>query len=79
MSVSRFASSCSFISNSDDCLSYLVAYSFTAASVNSVPEYTMETKMYISWKKYQVFSPIAEVLLDEIKNKFDIVSSVDNI
>lgn len=39
----------------------------------------LETKMYIIWKKYQMFSPIAEVLLDEIKNKFDNVSLVDNI
>ncbi len=38
----------------------------------------LETKMYIIWKKYQMFSPIAEVLLDEIKNKFDTFSSVDN-
>ena len=38
----------------------------------------LETKMYIIWKKYQMFSPIAEVLLNEIKNKFDTVSSVDN-
>lgn len=31
---------------------------------------TLETKMYIIWKKYQVFTPIAELLIDEIKNKF---------
>lgn len=30
----------------------------------------LETKMYIIWKKYQVFTPIAELLLDELKNKF---------
>lgn len=27
----------------------------------------LETKMYVIWKKYQVFTPIAELLLDEIK------------
>ncbi|NCC01115.1 MAG: hypothetical protein EOM34_10645, partial [Clostridia bacterium] len=27
----------------------------------------LETKMYIIWKKYQVFTPAAELLLDEIK------------
>lgn len=27
----------------------------------------LETKMYVIWKKYQVFSPIAELLLDEFK------------
>lgn len=27
----------------------------------------LETKMYVIWKKYQVFSPIAELLLDELK------------
>ncbi|MDE7389805.1 MAG: LysR family transcriptional regulator [Lachnospiraceae bacterium] len=32
----------------------------------------LETKMYLIWKKYQVFSPIAELLLDEIKRNFDI-------
>lgn len=30
----------------------------------------LETKMYIIWKKYQVFTPIAELLLDELKHKF---------
>ena len=30
----------------------------------------LETKMYIIWKKYQVFTPIAELLLDELKNRF---------
>lgn len=28
---------------------------------------TLETKMYVIWKKYQVFTPIAELLIDEIK------------
>ena len=27
----------------------------------------LETKIYVIWKKYQVFSPIAELLLDELK------------
>lgn len=30
----------------------------------------LETKMYIIWKKYQVFSPIAELLLKAIRAKF---------
>lgn len=29
----------------------------------------LETKMYVIWKKYQVFTPIAELLVDEMKNK----------
>lgn len=28
----------------------------------------LETKMYIVWKKYQVFSPIAGLLLDTMKS-----------
>lgn len=31
----------------------------------------LETKMYIIWKKYQVFSPIAELFLKKIKEKFN--------
>lgn len=30
----------------------------------------LETKMYIIWKKYQVFTPIAKLLLDELKERF---------
>ena len=30
----------------------------------------LENKMYLVWKKYQIFSPIAEKFLDEIKNNF---------
>lgn len=30
----------------------------------------LETKMYVIWKKYQVFTPIAELLLDELKESF---------
>lgn len=31
----------------------------------------LETKMYIIWKKYQVFTPIAERLIDQLKDRFD--------
>lgn len=30
---------------------------------------TLETKMYIIWKKYQVFTPIAELLINEMKKE----------
>ena len=30
----------------------------------------LETKMYVIWKKYQVFTPIAELLLDKLKQLF---------
>ena len=30
----------------------------------------LETKMFIIWKKYQVFSPIAGLLLDKLKSSF---------
>ena len=30
----------------------------------------LQSKMYIIWKRYQVFSPIAERLIEEIKNAF---------
>lgn len=30
----------------------------------------LETKMFIIWKKYQMFSPIAELLVKELKNYF---------
>jgi len=33
-------------------------------------EPALETRMYLIWKKYQVFSPAAEVLLEEIKERF---------
>ena len=32
----------------------------------------LESKMFIIWKRYQVFSPIAERLIDEIKSHFTI-------
>jgi len=31
----------------------------------------LETKMYVVWKKYQVFTPVAELLLEEMKGKFE--------
>lgn len=34
----------------------------------------LETKMYVIWKKYQVFTPIAELLMDEIRAKFSAAS-----
>ena len=30
----------------------------------------LETKMYLVWKKYQVFSPIAGLLLEKMKKMF---------
>lgn len=33
---------------------------------------TLETKLYIVWKKYQMFSPAAEVLLNEMKECYGI-------
>lgn len=30
----------------------------------------LQSKMYVIWKRYQVFTPIAERLIDEIKNTF---------
>lgn len=30
----------------------------------------LETKMYVVWKKYQVFTPAAKMLLDEMKERF---------
>jgi len=33
-------------------------------------EPALETRMYLIWKKYQVFSPAAEVLLKEMKQEF---------
>lgn len=32
----------------------------------------LETKMYLIWKKYQVFTPIAELLLETLKTNFGI-------
>lgn len=31
----------------------------------------LETKLYLIWKRYQVFTPIAEKLLDMVKEKFE--------
>ena len=36
------------------------------------PEPKLENKMYLIWKKYQVFSPIAQRLLDEFLNQADL-------
>jgi len=36
-------------------------------------EPALETKMYLIWKKYQVFSPAAEVLLREVRERFGTV------
>jgi len=33
-------------------------------------EPALETRMYLIWKKYHVFFPAAEVLLEEIKERF---------
>ncbi len=34
---------------------------------------TLETKMYVIWKKYQMFSPAAELLLKEMKERFSLI------
>lgn len=34
---------------------------------------TLETKLYIIWKKYQIFTPAAEVLLNEMKEHYAIL------
>lgn len=31
----------------------------------------LKTKMYVIWKKYQVFTPVAELLLKELKDQFN--------
>lgn len=33
---------------------------------------TLETKLYFVWKKYQVFTPVAELLLDDLRCNFGI-------
>lgn len=32
---------------------------------------TLETKLYFVWKRYQVFTPVAELLLNEMREHFD--------
>ena len=32
----------------------------------------LETKLYFIWKKYQVFTPIAEKMLEKIKERFHV-------
>ena len=36
----------------------------------------LETKMYVIWKKHQVFSPIAALLIDELKSCFAVNSEI---
>ena len=33
-------------------------------------EPVLESPMYIVWKKYQVFSPVAQILLNELKKSY---------
>lgn len=37
----------------------------------------LETKMYIIWKKYQMFTPIAELLLRDLKNYFSRIDAAE--
>jgi len=37
----------------------------------------LETKMYMIWKKYQVFSPAAELLLKEVQERFGFVETAN--
>lgn len=39
----------------------------------------LETKIYLIWKKYQVFTPIAERLLEYLKNRFEVAPSEHNV
>ncbi|MCI8630592.1 MAG: LysR family transcriptional regulator, partial [Firmicutes bacterium] len=32
-------------------------------------EPVLKTKMYVIWKKYQIFTPITKLLLEQIKEK----------
>lgn len=38
----------------------------------------LETKMYVIWKKYQVFSPVAGLLLDEMKTRCNAAAAKDS-
>lgn len=38
---------------------------------------TLETKLYFVWKKYQLFTPVAELLLNEMREHFDNSRSSD--
>lgn len=55
-------------------LGYMLTFNHLANTSNDSElcfrplEPTLETKMYIIWKKYQIFTPIAQILLDEFKN-----------
>ena len=33
---------------------------------------TLETKIYLIWKKYQIFTPIAQRLLEYLKDTFSV-------
>ena len=33
----------------------------------------LETKIYLIWKKYQVFTPVAERLLEYLRNRFEVI------
>ena len=35
----------------------------------------LETKIYLIWKKYQVFTPVAQRLLEYLKDKFEAIPS----
>lgn len=37
----------------------------------------LETKMYVIWKKYQVFTPIADLLLQQLKQSFGTMAFVE--
>ncbi len=39
---------------------------------------TLETKLFFIWKKYQLFTPAAELFLTEMREQFDILSSGHN-
>lgn len=36
-------------------------------------EPALTSSMYLIWKKYQVFSPVAELLLEELKKNFEVI------
>ena len=33
----------------------------------------LETKIYMIWKKYQVFTPVAERLSEYLRNRFEVI------
>ncbi len=38
----------------------------------------LETKLYFVWKKYQVFTPAAELLLNEMKQYYSVLPDYPN-